>query len=582
MDKKKGLCKRFRKKFLGASALSIFNLLLQDTEGANYYSNGAAATNAATNWVDSATNGNSYAVAPSINDTLFFNGNHTITIRGASAPYTAAGTGNVFKIAINNPYTGAISVGDTASYTISNITTTNSGTITLSYGSAGSIDLGANLLTGNVSFSGRNGTLSLSSGTISGTINGGASNFGILSLSGTPSVTGAIGPTTRLAAVNLANGTNFIQNSNLASTQVNMNGNSNLTTNGVLGMGTVSINSGTLTINNSTIGVGGGSTNIKFLDDGLVNSTNTNFNIKNITTSSAGTGNIKLENTVTTFFSNVGTSTLPIKTFAWDTQTLTIPGSAAVYANTIDGAAGSSLLITATSGVLLSGNIGPNTKISLSNGSVILSISENSVCTATIDGSGSNQGILNITPGAGKTVALLSGIGQTKKLSSFTMDIGTLNIGTSVTSATTSFVGDGSISLGANTLTSDIDFGGKNGTISIGALGVISGTVDNSVSVSGSVLISGSGATISGNIGGTNQIASIDFGGNFNTSLSGSTINVANITANSNNTGTLSLLSANGTTFTGSAGSANTSLNTVNWTSGKTLTLGSGNTSASI
>ncbi|NDB83448.1 MAG: hypothetical protein EB127_12080 [Alphaproteobacteria bacterium] len=223
--------------------------------------------------------------------------------------------------------TSSIIKADTISIGSGTLTPGGDVTSTVTFTDTGTLELGSNTLTGSADFAGNSVTISMSGGTITGSVDSTSSSGGILTLSsGTSSITGAIGNSNNLTSVTLS-------------------GSASLTTSSIIKADTISLGSGTLTSGGdvtatSVTFTGSGAMDLRAntltsdLDFAGNNGTiNASAILGTISTTTANTGNIILEQGI---YGDVGTSAHPLNSVTLSTKSDDTTHSHKIYAKTLN------------------------------------------------------------------------------------------------------------------------------------------------------------------------------------------------------------------------------------------------------
>jgi len=384
--------------------------------------------------------------------------------------------------------------------------------------------------------------------TITGTIDGGDTGEGTLIVSNTSggvTFSGAIGSTNSLRAIQAG----------VAGTTTTFNGAVSAATLDITGTGTVAFGTHDFTGNVAF----GGNNGTVTLSSGIIagNVTTTTNNTGTVTFTSGAGG---VDGTI----GAAGASLLAVNAGASGTTGLT----GAVYAENLN--------VTGVGAVALGGTLTGTLAYSSNNGAVTLISGENieGAVTATSAGTLTLGGTNTVTGAIGALNILnIAQSGGTATLGG-TVAAATINVGTGVAD----FNG---------AVTGNINFGGNNGTVNVASGAGITGAVDSTVGASGTLDLKGGTQTVTGAVGSTNAITTIDAGQaggttTFDSSVKATTLSIGtglvtvdgalHGTATFTGNGTLQI--GAGQTFTGSVLNSTSGTGSLEFAGSGTMTTG--------
>ena len=137
---------------------------------------------------------------------------------------------------------------------------------------------------------------------------------------------------------------------------------------------------------------------------------------------------------------------------------------------------------------------------STGNAELVIAGTAAQTITGTINGGADGEGTLIVSNTSGG-VTFSNAIGNTHRLRAISAGVAgtTTTFNAAVSADALNVTGTGTVALGAQTFTGDINFGGNNGTLTLSS-GTITGNIDTTTAGTGTVTITGAG-TIDGSIG---------------------------------------------------------------------------------
>ena len=379
----------------------------------------------------------------------------------------------------------------------------------------GQADIGDYTFTGNVDFNSMNGVVIVNGGDIDGDIDSIAGPNGTLIINGTTNITGTIGLTSALTAIQIGAGGKLLTDGHdIKATilqfqadggEVSLIGNSfrgNIdfkNTSSILSANNVTIHgdidsiagpNGTLKLDGGNVTLIGafGATNavaVDFVGDYTLEIQGDTINTVNVTPNSSGEGLLKLTHVGDINFSgNIGSEELPIRSFWWaDEQKLTL-GDSTIYVNALDSLANADV---ANNKLVIDGDVTLGVTDAGDTNGIRIIVNDTKTLTlksgtfdakVLINGEDNNQGVL-VIDGAVTTNGL---VGGTKTLAALNVTAtGALTAGADIEATTLKFLANGGkVDLTSKTFTGAVNFDSKAGTITISAAdGQITGDITN-------------------------------------------------------------------------------------------------------
>ncbi len=357
----------------------------------------------------------------------------------------------------------------------------------------GTVDLGAQTLTGNVNFEGHNGFVTLSTGTITGNISTTTNNTGTVTITNAGTITGTVG-----------SAGDSIQALNAGTTgTTTITGDIHATTLNVTGTGTVALG-GTLT---GALAFG--------TNDGVVTLAS-GKSITGAVTATGGVGTLTLSGT-STVGGNIGNLKVLTAGQAGDTSTL----SGTVNATTINVGTGIAAFGDTVTGIVdLGGN---NGTINVASGKSIV---------GAVDSTGSSSGVLTLLGG---TQDISGTVGATNPLTTVNAGLsgGATTFG-GLVQATTLSIGTGSATLDGGFTGTAANFT-EDGTLHLAAGQTLAGAVTTSTAGTGTFVFDGNG-TVSTTLGAGNALKALTVNGSGTTGTVTGNLAAANTTNVNGNT----------------------------------------------
>ncbi|WP_341794073.1 hypothetical protein [Rickettsia endosymbiont of Ceutorhynchus obstrictus] len=437
--------------------------------------------------------------------------------------------GNILKQVLFNGVSNITSV-DATTLTINNagadITATGVITAAVNYAAVGTLTAD-NGITGNVDFAGNDGVLQLADAqTITGNVDSTNASAGTLEFLGTGTVTGTIGATNALTALKFSGaGAITIPAANVTTYEV-ANADAVVTASSLLTGNVLFSSDGSLVASKGITG------NVDFAgNDGVLQLADAQTITGNVDSSTAVAGTLEFLGTGTVTGTIGATNALTALKFS-GAGAITIP---AANVTTYE-VANADAVVTASS--LLTGNVlfssdgslvaskGITGNVDFAGNDGVLQLADAQTITGNVDSSTAVAGTLEFlvagtvtgTIGATKALTALkfSGAGAITIPAANVATYEVANAGAVVTASSlltgnVLFSSDGSL-VASKGITGNVDFAGNDGVLQLADAQTITGNVDSSTAVAGTLEFLGAG-TVTGTIGATKALTALKFSG---------------------------------------------------------------------